>query len=116
MLKMKKILSVALVVFMLLTTVAIGAYAVPANDAEVGLVLVSDKKEAEIVSGAKVTVTFYFEMKDYSQLMSDTKLLYSMMQMFTLLIRQVVLSLVTGQHMLKMQQPLKLTQHTAQLL
>lgn len=73
MLKMKKILSIALVVFMLLTTVAIGAYAVPANDAEVGLVLVSDKKEAEIVSGAKVTVTFYFEMKDYSQLMSDTK-------------------------------------------
>lgn len=73
MLNMKKILSVALVVFMLLTTVAIGAYAVPANDAEVGLVLVSDKKEAEIVSGAKVTVTFYFEMKDYSQLMSDTK-------------------------------------------
>lgn len=73
MLKMKKILSVALVVLMLLTTVAIGAYAVPANDAEVGLVLVSDKKEAEIVSGAKVTVTFYFEMKDYSQLMSDTK-------------------------------------------
>lgn len=73
MLKMKKILGVALVVFMLLTTVAIGAYAVPANDAEVGLVLVSDKKEAEIVSGAKVTVTFYFEMKDYSQLMSDTK-------------------------------------------
>lgn len=73
MLKLKKILSVALVVFMLLTTVAIGAYAVPANDAEVGLVLVSDKKEAEIVSGAKVTVTFYFEMKDYSQLMSDTK-------------------------------------------
>lgn len=73
MLKMKKILSVALVVFMLLTTVAISAYAVPANDAEVGLVLVSDKKEAEIVSGAKVTVTFYFEMKDYSQLMSDTK-------------------------------------------
>lgn len=73
MLKMKKILSVALVVFMLLTTVAIGAFAVPANDAEVGLVLVSDKKEAEIVSGAKVTVTFYFEMKDYSQLMSDTK-------------------------------------------
>lgn len=73
MLKMKKTLSVALVVFMLLTTVAIGAYAVPANDAEVGLVLVSDKKEAEIVSGAKVTVTFYFEMKDYSQLMSDTK-------------------------------------------
>lgn len=73
MLKMKKILSVALVVFMLLTTVAIGAYAVPANDAEVGLVLVSDKKEAEIVYGAKVTVTFYFEMKDYSQLMSDTK-------------------------------------------
>ena len=73
MLKMKKILSVVLVVFMLLTTVAIGAYAVPANDAEVGLVLVSDKKEAEIVSGAKVTVTFYFEMKDYSQLMSDTK-------------------------------------------
>lgn len=73
MLKMKKILSVALVVFMLLTTVAIGAYAVPANNAEVGLVLVSDKKEAEIVSGAKVTVTFYFEMKNYSQLMSDTK-------------------------------------------
>lgn len=45
MLKMKKILSVALVVFMLLTTVAIGAFAVPANDAEVGLVLVSDKKK-----------------------------------------------------------------------
>ncbi len=73
MLKMKKVLSVALVVFMLLSTVAIGAYAVPANDAEVGLVLVSDKKESEIVPGAKVTVTFYFEMKDYNQLMSDTK-------------------------------------------
>lgn len=73
MLKMKKILSVALVVFMLLSTVAIGAYAVPANDAEVGLVLISDKKESEIVPGAKVTVTFYFEMKDYGQLMSDTK-------------------------------------------
>ena len=73
MLKMKKILSVALVVFMLLSTVAIGAYAVPANGAEVGLVLVSDKKESEIVPGAKVTVTFYFEMKDYDQLMSDTK-------------------------------------------
>lgn len=73
MLKMKKILSVALVVFMLLGTVAISAYAVPANDAEVGLVIVSDKRESEIVPGATVKVTFYFEMKDYSQLMSDTK-------------------------------------------
>lgn len=73
MLKMKKILSVALVVLMLLSTIAIGVYAVPAEGTDVGLVLVSDKTEAEIVPGAKVTVTFYFNLNDYSQKMSDFK-------------------------------------------
>jgi hypothetical protein len=74
MLKIKKVLSVALVVLMLLSTVAIGAYAIPADGKEVGLVLVSDKKEEEIVPGSKVTVTFYYDMRDYNQLMSEMKL------------------------------------------
>lgn len=73
MLKINKILSVALVVLMLLSTIAIGVYAVPAEGTDVGLVLVSDKTEAEIVPGAKVTVTFYFNLNDYSQKMSDFK-------------------------------------------
>lgn len=75
MLKIKKVLSVALVVLMLLSTVALGAYAIPADGKEVGLVLVSDKKEDEIVPGSKVTVTFYYDMSDYNQLMSEMKLL-----------------------------------------
>ena len=73
MLKINKILSVALVVLMLLSTVAIGIYAAPAEGTDVGLVLVSDKTEAEIVPGAKVTVTLHLNLNDYSQKMSDIK-------------------------------------------
>ena len=73
MLKINKILSVALVVLMLLSTVAIGIYAAPAEGTDVGLVLVSDKTEAEIVPGAKVTVTLHLNLNDYSQKMSDMK-------------------------------------------
>lgn len=73
MLKINKILSVALVVLMLLSTVAIGIYAAPVEGTDVGLVLVSDKTEAEIVPGAKVTVTLHLNLNDYSQKMSDIK-------------------------------------------
>lgn len=72
MLKMRKFLSMALVVVMLLSTVAVSSFAL-ADGKEVGIVLKSDKTEAEIVPGAQVTVYFYFEMADYSQKMSDTK-------------------------------------------
>ena len=56
MLKMKKILSIALVVVMLLSTVAISSFAIDTGKT-FGLVLESDKKASEIVPGAKVTVT-----------------------------------------------------------
>ncbi len=72
MLKMRKFLSVALVVVMLLSTIAVSAFALP-EGVKVGLVLKTDKTKEEVVPGAKVTVYFHFEMADYSQLMSDTK-------------------------------------------
>ena len=73
MLKMKKVLSVALVVVMLLSIFAVNTFAL-VDGKEFGMVLVSDKTEKEIVPGAAVTVTLYFEMADYSQLMSDMKI------------------------------------------
>lgn len=72
MLKMRKFLSIALVVVMLLSTVAVSSFAL-ADGKQVGLILKTDKTVAEIVPGAKVTVYFHFEMADYNQKMSDTK-------------------------------------------
>lgn len=73
MLKMRKILSVALVVVMLLSTAVIGASAL-AEGKTFGLVLEADKTAAEIVPGATVTVTLKFEMADFDQLMSDSRI------------------------------------------
>lgn len=72
MLKIRKFLSIALVVVMLLSTVAFSSSAL-AEGKEVGLVLIADKTVDEIVPGAEVTVYLHFEMADWSQLMSDTK-------------------------------------------
>lgn len=73
MLKMKKILSVALVVVMLFSVFALNAFALE-DGKEFGFILKSDKTENEIIPGAKVTVTLYFEMADYTQYMSDMKI------------------------------------------
>lgn len=73
MLKMRKILSVALVVVMALSMMVMNTSAL-AEGKTFGLVLVADKTEAEIVPGAAVTVTLYFEMADFSQLMSDMRI------------------------------------------
>lgn len=73
MLKMKKILSIALVVVMLLSTVAISSFAIDTGKT-FGLVLESDKKASEIVPGAKVTVTLKFEVADFDNfLFSDSR-------------------------------------------
>ncbi len=73
MLKMKKILSLALVVVMLFSVFAVNAFALTEGK-EFGMILVSDKTESQIVPGATVKVTLYFEMADFSQLMSDMKI------------------------------------------
>ena len=73
MLKMKKILSVALVVVMLFGMFALNSSAI-VEGKEVGLILKSDKTEKEIVPGARVTVTLHFDMADYNQLLSDSKI------------------------------------------
>lgn len=73
MLKMRKILSVALVVVMLFGIFAVNAFALE-DGKEFGMILVSDKTEKEIVPGATVTVTLSFEMADFSQKMSDMKI------------------------------------------
>lgn len=70
--KFSKILSVVLVVVMLFSTFAVGAFAV-ADGKDLGIVLKADKKVSEIVPGAAVTVTLYFDMADWNQLMSDVK-------------------------------------------
>lgn len=72
MLKMRKILSVALVVVMALSMMVMNTSALEAGK-EVGFVLVADKTAAEIVPGAEVTITLYLEMADFDQLMSDIK-------------------------------------------
>lgn len=71
--KFTKVLSVALVVVMMFSMLAFNTSAL-ADGKKFGLVLRADKKEAEIVPGAVVTVTFHFELADYSQLMSDMRL------------------------------------------
>lgn len=75
MLKMRKILSVALVVVMLFSVFAVNAFALE-DGKEFGIILVSDKTEKEIVPGATVTVTLSYEMADFNQLMSDMKLCF----------------------------------------
>lgn len=71
--KFSKILSVALVVVMLFSTFAFSSSAI-ADGKDIGFVLKADKKVSEIVPGAAVTVTLYFDMADWDQLMSDMKL------------------------------------------
>ena len=71
--KLIKILSVALVVVMMFSMVVFNTSALESGKT-LGLVLKSDKTEAEIVPGAVVTVTLYFEMADFSQLLSDMRL------------------------------------------
>lgn len=73
MLKMRKFLSVALVVVMLFGMFAVNAFALEKGK-DFGMILVSDKTEKEIVPGATVTVTLSFEMADFSQKMSDMKI------------------------------------------
>ena len=73
MLKMKKVLSVALVVVMMFGVFAFNTSALE-DGKKFGLILKSDKTEKEIVPGAEVTVTLYYEMADFSQLMSDFRI------------------------------------------
>lgn len=71
--KFTKVLSVALVVVMMFSMMAFSPAAL-ADGAAFGLVVKSDKAEAEIVPGAVVTVTIHFAMADWDQLMSDMRL------------------------------------------
>lgn len=73
MLKMKKILSVALVVVIALSSMVISTSAL-ADGKQFGFIVKADKTEAEIVPGAKVTVTISFEMADFTQKMSDMRI------------------------------------------
>lgn len=73
MLKMKKILSVALVVVIALSSMVMSTSAL-AEGKQFGFVVKADKTEAEIVPGAKVTVTISFEMADFTQKMSDMRI------------------------------------------
>lgn len=73
MLKIRKILSLALVVVMLLSTVAVSAFAL-ADDKTVGIILKADKTVAEIVPGAQVTVYLHLELADYAVNASDVQL------------------------------------------
>ncbi len=73
MLKIRKILSVALVVVMLLSTVAVSSFAI-ADGKQLGFVLESDKTAAEIVPGAAVTVTLKFALADFTTLLSDSRI------------------------------------------
>lgn len=73
MLKMKKFLSVALVVVIALSSMVISTSAL-ADGKQFGFIVKADKTEAEIVPGAKVTVTISFEMADFTQKMSDMRI------------------------------------------
>lgn len=73
MLKMRKILSVALVVVMALSMIVMSSSALT-DGKTFGFVVKADKTEKEIVPGAKVTVTIALDMSDYNQLMSDMRL------------------------------------------
>lgn len=72
MLKMKKILSVALVVVMLFGVFALNTSALETGKV-FGYILKSDKTEKEIVPGAIITVSLSYEMADFNQKMSDIK-------------------------------------------
>ena len=72
MLKMKKILSVALVVVMLFGVFALNTSALETGKV-FGYILKSDKTEKEIVPGAIITVTLSYEMANFNQKMSDIK-------------------------------------------
>lgn len=71
--QLKKVLSVVLVLVMLLSTMAMGVSATPANDKGFAILLEADKTENEIVPGAAVKLTIYFDLADWNQLMSDIK-------------------------------------------
>lgn len=73
MLKMRKFLSVALVVVMALSMMVMSSSALT-DGKTFGFVVKADKTEKEIVPGAKVTVTIALDMSDYNQLMSDMRL------------------------------------------
>lgn len=73
MLKMRKTLSVALVVVMALSMMVMSSSALT-DGKTFGFVVKADKTEKEIVPGAKVTVTIALDMSDYNQLMSDMRL------------------------------------------
>lgn len=87
MLKLKKIISIALVVVMALSMFVMNTSALEAGKT-FGFVVESDKKVSEIVPGATVTVTIRYEMSDFSQLMSDIR--------FALLFDDTVYTPVTG--------------------
>lgn len=71
MLKTKKILSVVLAVLMLFSMLAFGSSALEAGK-PFGIVLKANTNE--IKQGDTITVTMYFEMADWNQLMSDMRL------------------------------------------
>lgn len=87
MLKMKKLLSVALVVVMALSMFVMSTSALE-DGKTFGFVVEADKKVSEIVPGATVTVFIRYEMSDFNQLMSDIR--------FALLFDDTVYTPVTG--------------------
>lgn len=72
MLKMKKVLSVALVIVIALSTMVMSTSAL-ADGKKIGFIVKADKTESEIVTGAKVTVTVALELDDFSKNLSDAK-------------------------------------------
>lgn len=72
MLKMKKVLSVALVLVIALSTMVMSTSAL-ADGKKIGFIVKADKTESEIVTGAKVTVTVALELADFSKDLSDAK-------------------------------------------
>lgn len=72
MLKMKKVLSVALVIVIALSTMVMSTSALD-NGKKIGFIVKADKTESEIVTGAKVTVTVALELDDFSKNLSDAK-------------------------------------------
>lgn len=72
MLKMKKVLSVALVIVIALSTMVMSTSAL-ADGKKIGFIVKADKTESEIVTGAKITVTVALELDDFSKNLSDAK-------------------------------------------
>lgn len=71
--KMKRFLSLALVVVMLVSTLAVGASALESGK-KFGFYVYSDSKKSDIVPGATITVYVRYQMEDFGQLMSDLRL------------------------------------------